>query len=93
MSYIITLRYIQLCTEFGSGVIMIFIFYSLVLFRENISTSTIALAFSIMIGIKGVLNYLIKSILEADNYMSSTQRLLDYSELSPEGIFKTDAAF
>jgi len=87
------LRTIQLYVELSSNFLLVSNVAILLLLKGELDPEIAGLSLSVTTSIFGISSLFTKSAVETDNYMASPQRLMEYSNLTPEGTFVTENSF
>ena len=86
-------RTIQMYLEFGPNILGIINIIVLVSLKDSIQPGLAGMSISLTTSLVGYVGYLFKTIIETDNYMTSTQRLIEYQDLKIEGVHELNKDF
>ena len=93
ISYQLMFRSMQMYLEFGPSCLALINIIVLVNVKDQITPGLAAMSISVTFTIMGYVGYLFKTLIETDNYMTSTQRLFEYAELDFEGKYEVNPDF
>ena len=93
LSFQLLFRSMQLYLEFGPSLLGLINILILVYIKDKIDPGMAAMSISMTLTIIGNVGYLFKTLIETDNYMTSAQRLFEYTQLQREGEFSLNEKF
>jgi ABC-type multidrug transport system fused ATPase/permease subunit len=78
-------RTIQMYLEFGPNILGVINIIVLVYLKDSSQPGLAGMSITLTTSLVGFVGYLFKTIIETDNFMTSTQRLIEYQDLPSEG--------
>lgn len=93
LGYQVVIRWLQNYTEMGATIMNIINVVVFMVYKDNIDESLAAMSISLTISMCGLVNFWAKTLVETENLMSSTQRLMEYADIPVEGVFETKKPF
>ena len=81
------MRVYQMYTDYASVVLIVVNIFVVVSLKGTIDSDTIGIGMSFSVVILSLMSFLCKMSVETENFMTCTQRLVEYSKLPSEGVY------